>query len=304
MKTVKAVQDFLEAKQDLSPRTLEQYTWALDHLQRECPQMPQDPKPVRKALNKFATPWTRDACWRAWKSFFHWCCLEYQFPNPMDRVKRPETPDIEMRALEPVELAHVLAAAGTLQEKAIVSLALDSGIRASEFGRLRASDIGTETLWVWGKGQKRVQVPINRETRWMLQALIDQESKDSPESLLFLGHNGQPISRFTVYRIVRRCMDKAGIGGPKRGPHCLRHSLGTRYIASGGDPFTLKRIMRHRNIATTQKYVNLAMHTVVEQHHRHSPLQEALRASQGVLIEREVEEILVGKGVNSEIRRH
>jgi hypothetical protein len=54
----------------------------------------------------------------------------------------------------------------------------------------------------------------------------------------------------------------------------------------------LQRIMRHRNIATTQKYVNLAMHTVVEHHHQHSPVRDALRGAQGVLIRREVEEIL------------
>jgi len=87
-------------------------------------------------------------------------------------------------------------------------------------------------------------------------------------------------------------MERAGISGPKLGSHCLRHSLGKNYIADGGDAFTLMRIMRHRNIATTQKYVNLAMHDVVEQHHRHSPLRDAMRGAQGVLIKQEVEEIL------------
>jgi hypothetical protein len=62
------------------------------------------------------------------------------------------------------------------------------------------------------------------------------------------------------------------------------------FIADGGDPFSLMRIMRHNNIATTQKYVNLAMHTVVEQHHLHSPLKQALRGAQGVLIKREIVE--------------
>jgi len=75
-------------------------------------------------------------------------------------------------------------------------------------------------------------------------------------------------------------MDRAGIAGNKRGSHCLRHSLGTNYIDAGGDPFTLKRIMRHRNITTTQKYVNFAMHTVVKHHHQFSPLRDALRAAQ------------------------
>lgn len=294
MKTRKATAAFLEAKQDLSPRTLEQYRQALDCLERECPKLPKKPEPIRRALNKASTIWVKDAYWRVWCSFFRWCGWEYGTPNPMERVERPKLPDIEMKVLEPEELAFVLAAAVNLRDKSILALALDSGVRASEFGRLRILDIGNDTIQVWGKGRKRISVPISPETRHLLQLVIDQDGSGGPKSLVFPGYNGKPISRFAVYRIVRQCMDRAAIPGVKRGPHCLRHSLGTNFIAGGGNPFTLQRIMRHRNISTTQKYVHLAMHTVVEHHHQHSPVREALRGAQGVLIRREVEEILEG----------
>lgn len=294
MRVQKAKKGFLGAKQDLSPRTLEQYSQAMDYLERQCPKMPKKPEPIRSALNKVESIWLRAAYWSVWRVFFRWCHWEYDIANPMDRVQRPKLPDIEMRALEPEELAMVVAAANKLRDKVIVALALDSGIRASEFGRLRILDIGSDTIRVWGKGNRQVRVPISPETRHLLQLLIDQDGGSGVQSPLFPGQNGRLLSRFVVYRIVRRCIEKAGIPGPKRGPHCLRHSLGKNYIADGGDPFTLQRIMRHRNITTTQKYVNLAMHDVVEQHHRHSPLREAIRGAQGVLIKREVEEILKG----------
>lgn len=294
MRTQKAKKSFLEAKWGLSSRTLEQYRQALDCLIRECPKMPRKPEPIRRALNKAPTVWVKYVWWRVWSAFFHWCHLEYGTPNPMERVERPKPDEIEMRSLEPKELAFVLAAANNLKlkDKAIVALALDSGIRASEFGHLRVGDIGTDTIWVWGKGRKQAQIPVSPETRQLLQLLADQDSKDGPQSLLFAGQDGQPLSRFAVYRVVRKCMDRAGIAGPKRGPHILRHSLGTQYIAGGGDPFTLKRIMRHSNISTTQRYVNLAMHTVVEHHRLYSPLREAIRGAQGVLLRKEVEQIL------------
>lgn len=294
MKTQKATAAFLEAKQDLSRRTLEQYCQALDCLKQECSKMPRKPESIRRALNKASTPWVKDAYWRVWCSFFRWCSHEYGTPNVMEWVERPKRPDIEMKVLEPEELAFLLAAADNLRDKSILALALDSGVRASEFGRLRILDIGNDTIQVWGKGRRQVSVPISPETRHLLQLVIDQDGKGGPKSLLFPGYDGKPISRFAVYRIVRQCMDRAAIPGPKRGPHCLRHSLGTNFIAGGGNPFTLQRIMRHRNIATTQKYVHLAMHTIVEHHHQHSPVREALRGAQGVLIRREVEEILEG----------
>jgi len=276
----KAKNSFLEAKQDLSPRTLQQYSQALDYLQAECPEMPGKPEPLRDSLNKVPNSWVRDAYWRVWKSFFNWCWWEYEITNPMARVQRPRLDEIEPRVLEREELAMVVAAAVKLQDKSIVSLALDSGVRASEFGRLCRADVSIDTIRVWGKGRRRVRVPICPETRHLLQTLLDHDGHSDTQSLLFIGHNGQPISRYAVYRIVRQCMDRAGISGPKRGPHLLRHSLATNFLANGGDLATLQRIMRHKNIATTQKYVHLAMHDVVKRHNLYSPARDAIRGAQ------------------------
>ncbi len=282
MRTKELTRKFLEAKSNLSPRTVEQYQSATDFLEREIPKMPKKPEPLRKALNHANTIWVRSAYWRVWSAFFAWCNRQYGTRNPMQLVERPRIPDIEMRSLEPDELAMVLAAAEDLQDKAVVALGLDSGVRASEFGHLRILDVGADTLRLWGKGNRQARVPISPETRQLLQVLIDQDGSDL-ERPLFVGNDGKPMSRFTVYRIVRRCMEQAGIHGPKLGPHTLRHSLGKNFIANGGDAFTLQRIMRHRDIATTQKYVNLAMRDVIEKHRQHSPLRDAIRGSQGVL---------------------
>jgi len=57
MNVEKAKNSFLEAKGDLSPRTLEQYSHALDYLERACPKMPKKPEPLRKALNEVQNAW-------------------------------------------------------------------------------------------------------------------------------------------------------------------------------------------------------------------------------------------------------
>jgi len=292
VRTQKIITAFLEAKQDLSPRTLEQYTPALYRLERYCRKLPKKPEPIRKALNNIENEWVRDVCWRVWKCFFRWCSREYNIRDAMERVERPKPPIVEMRFLEPRELARVLAAASSLFDRSIIALALDSGVRASEFGRIRILDVGANTIWITGKGRKRAQVPISPETHQLLQLLIDQDGKSGPQALLFTNHDGKPISRFTVYRIVRKCMDKAGVAGPKRGSHCLRHSLATNFLANGGDLATLKKLMRHANIATTMKYVHITMRTAVEQHNQYSPLRDAIRGAQGVLIEQELDDIL------------
>ncbi len=288
----KAIANFLLDKQDLSPRTLEQYVHALDYLEEKCPKMPARPEGVRRALSQVASEWMKLGYWNVWTGFFRWCLREYRMPDPMLNVQRPKPPDAEIRALEPGQLTLLLAAAHELRDKAVVALALDCGIRASEFGRLRFLDLAMDTIRVWGKGRKQLRVPISPETHHLLRLTMAEDGHRGPTSLLFPGHNGKGISRFAVYRIVRRAMEKAGIPGPKQGPHALRHSLGMGFIADGGDAFSLKQVMRHRNIATTQKYVNLAMNIVIDQHHQHSPLRRAIHGAQGVLIRREVEDIM------------
>ena len=55
MKTVKAIAAFLDAKRDLSPRTLEQYGQALDYLELEHHKLPSKPRPIRDTLHTVTT---------------------------------------------------------------------------------------------------------------------------------------------------------------------------------------------------------------------------------------------------------
>jgi len=80
-------------------------------------------------------------------------------------------------------------------------------------------------------------------------------------------------------------MVRAGITGPKLGSHTLRHTLGTNYIDNGGDAFTLQRIMRHRSINTTKKYVHVSLRKAIDAHRQFSPLRNALRGVQGLLFD-------------------
>jgi integrase len=271
MKTENARAAFMEAKRGYSPRTLEQYNRALDYLESECQLLPDKPGIIRAMLNRIDSVWVRHGYWVVWRMFFRWCKAEYNLPDPMDRVEKPKLPKVEMSSLGIEELARVWAAADSTQEKCIVALSLGSGVRASEFGRIKVGDVGDDRIKIHGKGNKFASVPISVETRQLLQALIDHTG-GMWESLLFTGDEGEPLSRFQVYRIVRRCMDRAGIKGTKRGSHCLRHSLGRNWIASGGDSVVLKQIMRHSDMETTEKYINLSLQDVIRAHHLYSPL--------------------------------
>jgi hypothetical protein len=127
MRDEEAIRSFIEAKQDLSSLTLARYYRALDYIKRESSEMPEKPEVLRRALNQVKSVWARDSLWRVWKVFFRWCYLEYGIPNTMERVQRPRLPNIELRALEPGELAALLQfAEATLQDNSNIRKTLQS----------------------------------------------------------------------------------------------------------------------------------------------------------------------------------
>ncbi|GAI45219.1 unnamed protein product, partial [marine sediment metagenome] len=115
-------------------------------------------------------------------------------------------------------------------------------------------------------------------------------------------HKG-PITRHLIYAIVRRALEKAGIKGPKLGPHRLRHAFGKNFLVQGGDLRSLQEIMGHADIETTQKYATLNLTDIVKKHQKFSPLKAAHAAAQESFFDtselvREAEAIVKGEEVN------
>jgi integrase/recombinase XerD len=68
-----------------------------------------------------------------------------------------------------------------------------------------------------------------------------------------------------------------GITGKRVSFHTLRHSFATLYIANGGDPMRLQRLLGHSTLTMTQKYVSLQTRDLSNVHEQFSPLVAALR---------------------------
>lgn len=286
MNTSTLVNAFLDAKEDLS--TVDQYRQTLNLLIDGVPDLPGTPEQVRKVLKSASTLWVKYHWWCVFRIFYRWCHLKYHLDNIMDFIDRPRVPEVELRYLSRLEMSRVLAAAGSPLERGIISLGIDVGVRASEFGRIQVRDVSPDMLLIHGKGNRHLRVPILRESYNILCDLINTLPQIKPAKLVFTNGRDCPISRFTVYRIVRKCMERAGVPGPKMGSHTLRHSLGTNYINNGGDPYTLQRIMRHRSMNTTNKYVHISLAKVIQSHRQYSPLKDAMLGAQGLLFKTDI----------------
>ncbi len=278
MRTERSLQEFLASRiaANLSPATIEWYKDRLIPFAKSCSNLPRRPEPIECFLATVqGSPETKFDVYRALKTFFRFMSSRHKIPNPMDAINPPRRPKTLMPTLEASELMKLLHSADEdLRDRAILTLIMDNGMRASEVCSLLKHNIKQETVVVYGKTGWR-EVPIIDETRWLLL----RAAAESPGEHVFHGHKG-PITRHLIYAIVRRHMEQAGIKGPKLGSHRIRHGFGKNYLMEGGDLRSLQEIMGHADVKTTEKYASLNLTDIIKKHRKFSPLRAAHAAAQ------------------------
>jgi len=278
MKTDQALSEFINSRisANLSPRTIEWYHGRLSPFAKFCPMLPRRPEPIEDFLaTVLGSPETKRDTFNALRTFFKFICQRHRIPNPMEAVTPPRRPKTRMATLDANELMMLLQSADGLRETAILTLIMDSGVRAGEVCSLLKHNIKQETVLVCGKTGWR-EVPISEETRELLLKVVVQSADD----YVFHDDHGRPISRFSIYRIVRKHMEKAGIKGPKLGSHRIRHAFGKNFLVEGGDLRSLQEILGHTDVKTTQKYATLNLTDIIKKHRKFSPLRTAHAAAQ------------------------
>ena len=303
MNTSQAVQSFLYNRKSLNrrPSTLNWYARRLSKFALSYPDLPLEPEPIEEFLSLVTgQPENRHSYFRTLKALYRFVCRRRRLQNPMDLVDSPICPRKVMPTLEPRQMMALLNLAASIRDRALLSLYIDNGARVGEVVGIRKHDIRDSTIHVDGKTGGR-QIPISEETR---RLLLNLAATSNGSDFIFLGQRG-PLTTNGVYRIVSKYMKKAGISGPKLGPHRLRHSFGRGFLVNGGDVRTLQEILGHTDIRSTQRYSSLNLTDIIAKHHQFTPLRSAHAAAQGRLFDvggasvlEEAEEILAKKEAN------
>ena len=194
--------------------------------------------------------------------------------GPTLKRKLPEVLSIEeMERLLAVPSRHDPQG---LRDLAIIELFYSSGLRVSELCGLMLNQLilDEEVIRVFGKGSKERFVPLGRSA---LKALRDYLTVARPAFVkpktgggVFLSNRGIPISRKTVWVMLKKAAETAGIAKNVK-PHILRHSFATHLLAGGADLRAIQEMLGHADIATTQIYTSVDHERILDEHARFHP---------------------------------
>lgn len=218
---------------------------------------------------------------RAVKAFYNFCIGEDYLDDISRQLRLPKVHSKEQLILDDSEIIQLLRACDdsfsrwNLRNKCFVLLMLDSGLRRGEIPRINIGDITfhNKSMIVRGKGSKQRLIPIGHQTcEQLLEYRLQFRQTASSSEPFFVDQHGQRCSDNLVKQICQRLKYASGI--ERLHPHLLRHTFATYYLADGGDLETLRLILGHSNIHTTQMYLHLAFNLKLQRSRHNSHIDK------------------------------
>ncbi len=147
------------------------------------------------------------------------------------------------------------------RDAALVDFLLSTALRAQEAVSFRMTDLHgyyTGRIRVVGKGNKERLVRFPPPPKDSLELwLYVRKRMPSTADTLFLSDQGKPLSAAMLYMVIRRLLERTAIHKPQAGPHLLRHTAASLWLADGMDLRRVQENMGHSSIVVTSKYLHL-----------------------------------------------
>ena len=147
-----------------------------------------------------------------------------------------------------------------IRDKLIIDLFYSTGIRRSELINLKTQNIDllSNTLKVLGKRNKERIVPILPIISKQIEKYLFQRAQlevINDIDYFFLMTKGIKLSESFVYRLINHYFSSVS-EKVKKSPHILRHTFATHLLNSGADLNSVKELLGHSSLASTQVYTH------------------------------------------------
>ncbi len=189
--------------------------------------------------------------------------------NPAEGIPMPKRPKRLVNVLSQKDLAEEKfpelppdAKLPQVRARLLLELIYGSGLRISECQSLTWDriDASAKLVRVLGKGNKERIVPLTDAlvTRINLfkTKLAEAGHIVTSTGFVFLSEDGKPYSVRTLRNDIHDLLREIGWEG-KASPHVLRHSFATHLLENGAEIMSVKEMLGHSSISTTQVYTHV-----------------------------------------------
>ena len=150
------------------------------------------------------------------------------------------------------------------RDQAILEMLYATGLRLSELLSINICDIDrkSELVKVMGKGGKERIVPIGKMALNSIESYLKKLGKSirsSYEDPLFVNKKGKRLPKRTLQRRIKKYLEVTMGGGTV---HTLRHTFATHLVNSGADILTVKELLGHNSLSSTQHYTRLNLEKI------------------------------------------
>jgi site-specific recombinase XerD len=192
------------------------------------------------------------------KTFFRWLVTEKKITvSPAESVKHPKISSSAPKFLSPLEYRALRdLVRDDLRIAAIVEIVLQTGMRISEVANLKMDDIkDTEIIIREYATQPERKIPLNHPAKEALNRYLSVRPKSSTDNI-FVSKTGKPLAVRNIRAAIDRYMQKAEM--PQYSVNDLRTTFIIENLKNKVDLITLSRIVGHKRLSTTERYLELA----------------------------------------------
>ncbi len=203
------------------------------------------------------------------KSFFRYLKRMNLIPaNPAISIGSPKLDKPVPAVLHQQEMKHLFEnfpqkTFQDVRDKAILELFYATGMRLSELISLTMKQIHLESdyIIVRGKRNKERLIPIGQAAKVALETYLKKRATvftiNSPDHV-FLTVRGKPLYPLAVIQMVKKRLQRVS-EQEKLSPHVLRHTFATHLLDRGADLMSVKELLGHASLSTTQIYTHVSM---------------------------------------------
>ena len=175
--------------------------------------------------------------------------------HPKFKMKPPRVlTEMEYRALRDVSRVDV-------RLYSIVEILLQTGIRIGELAALTLDDIRQskdgkiDFLYIKAAGSHPARkVPLNKSAKKALDEYLEVRP-ETEDDTIFITKNGRPLLVRNIRTAIDKAFEKARIKNAK--VNDLRNTFIAHHLANGVSLVTVSKLVGHKRLSTTEKYLNL-----------------------------------------------